>query len=155
MDNLDKNVDEKKKALREAAALHSRVCAEASLGHGVDRHLFALRIGHNVLIEQGDNKAHDIEIFDNAVLKRASTWELSTSHVTAPNSVMGPISFHEVSKSSTGVVYCIDDDSVHFTVMTSNTCPHSCSTGYLYYLGNALEDMARVARSKIRAQSAL
>mmetsp|Transcript_6182 Transcript_6182/g.7506 ORF Transcript_6182/g.7506 Transcript_6182/m.7506 type:complete len:140 (+) Transcript_6182:3-422(+) len=104
--------------LERACKSHSHRIAEARKGRGVDRHLFALHqcarennIGSIPSLLQASDK--------NALLQKASCWDLSTSHVTSPNcsKLDHGIAFHPVGLDSIGIVYSMYGTRIDFTIM--------------------------------------
>lgn len=67
---------EKRKLFLEALAQQGKDMKDASNAMGCDRHIFGLKM---INAEQGDGKP--IELFEDDLLKRSGTWQLSTSAI--------------------------------------------------------------------------
>lgn len=83
----------------------------------VDRHVFALR----QVAELEGIQLPELLREDNKLFRRASCWDLSTSHVTSPLCASHRehgTAFHPVGIESIGIVYGIYPDYVDFTIMT-------------------------------------
>ncbi len=141
MDDISiKSCAKKRSLLRKAMLHHSQMCHNASKGYGIDRHLFCLTVAHSQMRKANPN-IEVISLLESPVMKRASSWMLSTSHVTCPNACLGPVSFHEVSKESTGIVYGIEADAIFVTAMTSQSYPKTNSGLFISALETAIKDM--------------
>ena len=120
------------RALSAAAARHSKTARDASLGQGVDRHLFALqtwgrRLGQPVA-----------PLFTDAAYTRFKDIRLSTSTLDSPALEGG--GFGPVSRSSYGVGYGIEERGAHFHVM--NYTGGDCSNGdFIAAIEGALRDI--------------
>ena len=83
----------------------------------VDRHLFAIR---RVAESEGLTLPNLLSA-ENDLFCKASSWDLSTSHVTSPLCAARAehgTAFHPVGMDSIGIVYGIYPDWIDFTIMT-------------------------------------
>lgn len=140
--------------LRASAQRHSELAREASAGHGVDRHLYALRRLHasrggsascdtagNVAGEGGDSAAS--AFFDDPTLTTLTSNELSTSTLTS--NFARQASFGPVHPDGFGVSYHLPKRELRFCVTTYK--PRSAAA-FKDALDMALTSIAELCESR-------
>jgi Choline/Carnitine o-acyltransferase len=95
--------------LREAVNAHVAYMRSAKQGHGVDRHLYVLRL-------LAESRGFDPipEIFLDPAFARSSRWSLSTSHCGSP--ALSLFGFGPVVPEGLGIGYMIKGSSMAFNV---------------------------------------
>ena len=77
-DDVDKRIrEEQLKLFGDAVKSHAKYLRRASIGKGVDRHLFGL----SMLVDQNENSPI---LFTNKLYQRAKHWRVSTSNLSHP-----------------------------------------------------------------------
>lgn len=99
----------KKSMLLDAVKVHVDYMRRAAQGRGVDRHLLALR--HLIHPEQDGM----VPFFEkNPLLKRSSTWHISTSHLT--HELFDGWGWGEVVPDGFGIAYSVKADCIQFNI---------------------------------------
>ena len=140
-------------AIASATAAHSAACRAAAAGAGFDRHLFGLS-----RIAAGDNSS-GVRLpaaqaaLASAVLRKASTWRVSTSNISG--GFLSAWGWGQVTPSGVGVAYStanqFGQDS--FTVHVAGLCEDAAGwvqprvRVYMTELHRALTQMGLVAKS--------
>ena len=94
--------------LRASAARHAALAREASLGQGIDRHLFAL---YSIQQQrEGDKPA----LFSDAAWVLSNQSILSTSNLSSE--AMTAVANWSVVQNGYGIAYCINDDALRFGI---------------------------------------
>ena len=127
------------RVLRTACDAHSRVIRDAAAGKGTDRHLFALAC------MQAELGLPPPKLLSNAVYRRSSNWDLSTSHCFAElvHDERGGSTFRTWTGLEYGCVYSIQDDFCDFTVL----CPHNDPEPFVGAVVSSMGLMARALSS--------
>lgn len=81
----DASDTEKRRLFLEALKQHGADMKDASNAMGCDRHIFGLKM-INAELGEGE-KETDVGLFDDGLLKRSGTWQLSTSAITSKHFV--------------------------------------------------------------------
>eukprot|EP00960_Hanusia_phi_P057787 763663-Hanusia_phi.AAC.5 len=146
MQILSEGVPKKDKiaALYKAAEQHQKYSRDASLGRGVDRHLFALYVAAKGL-------GMEVNFLKDAL---SMPWKLSTSQIpqrqtefitTDPNMVSPSGGFGPVADDGYGVSYMMaDDDRTFFHVSSKRSCKVTDSERFMREIMRALEDLRSI-----------
>ncbi|KAH8927422.1 acyltransferase ChoActase/COT/CPT, partial [Atractiella rhizophila] len=103
----DVGLREKKELFLNAVKSHGRDMKDASKAEGIDRHILGLKLSVGK-----DEKTP--ELFEDALLKKSSTWNLSTSQVYSP--VFPAYGWGPVTQDGYGIPYMIHSESLQWTV---------------------------------------
>jgi len=140
-DSESTSIGEKLNILRNACLSHTQRISEARNAKGIDRHIFAL---HQCARENGiAGIPRILDTSDNELYRRASRWDLSTSHVTSPkcSAIDHAIAFHPVGVDSIGIVYSMYPYYVDFTVMTDANSKKTEGKAFMKAVQNAFFDL--------------
>ncbi|KAJ1659040.1 Carnitine O-acetyltransferase mitochondrial [Dispira simplex] len=145
MDNSSVAPSDKFQLLQRAVLSHSQYMKEAGAGHGIDRHLFGLRM----CLRPDEPKP---AIFTDPIFSKSSHWVLSTSQLSSP--YFDGWGYGEVVPDGYGLAYMIKNDSLHFNI----TCVSDPATPVnadhlLYYLQQAADDMRALVQSVSNTES--
>ncbi|KAL1954409.1 hypothetical protein VTO42DRAFT_1224 [Malbranchea cinnamomea] len=107
----DPNVprEEVVKLFRAALAAHVKYTAEASVGKGVDRHLFGLK----KLIQEGEKVP---ELYQDPAYAYSSSWYLSTSQLSSE--YFNGYGWSQVIDEGFGIAYMINENSLQFNIVS-------------------------------------
>ncbi|KAJ1722767.1 Carnitine O-acetyltransferase mitochondrial, partial [Coemansia biformis] len=118
----------KAEILRSAVAHQAQGTAQCAKGRGIDRHLLGLEYA---LLPGEPVPA----IFSDPVFTASRHWKLSTSQISDP--ILAAYGWGEVVDDGFGVAYRIENDALHFNVVSQHLgARHLCQ-----YLSDALMDM--------------
>ncbi|KAJ2692865.1 Carnitine O-acetyltransferase mitochondrial, partial [Coemansia spiralis] len=122
------SLHDKAEILRRAITQQSQVTAHCAKGSGIDRHLLGLEYA---LLPGEPVPA----IFLDPVFIASRHWKLSTSQISDP--ILDAYGWGEVVDDGFGIAYRIENDALHFTVVSQRL-----GAGRLcQYLSDALMDM--------------
>ncbi|EFQ99217.1 carnitine O-acetyltransferase [Nannizzia gypsea CBS 118893] len=96
------------KLFRAAVAAHSKYTAEASIGKGVDRHLFGLK----KLIRDGEEVP---SLFKDPTYAYSGSWFLSTSQLSSE--YFNGYGWSQVIDEGFGIAYMINENSLQFNIV--------------------------------------
>ncbi|GBF66895.1 carnitine O-acetyltransferase [Trichophyton mentagrophytes] len=96
------------KLFRAAVAAHSKYTAEASVGKGVDRHLFGLK----KLIRDGEDVP---SLFKDPTYAYSGSWFLSTSQLSSE--YFNGYGWSQVIDEGFGIAYMINENSLQFNIV--------------------------------------
>ncbi|EFE35932.1 uncharacterized protein ARB_04866 [Trichophyton benhamiae CBS 112371] len=96
------------KLFRAAVAAHSKYTAEASVGKGVDRHLFGLK----KLIRDGEEVP---SLFKDPTYAYSGSWFLSTSQLSSE--YFNGYGWSQVIDEGFGIAYMINENSLQFNIV--------------------------------------
>ncbi|KAM5459182.1 Carnitine O-acetyltransferase mitochondrial [Microsporum canis] len=96
------------KLFRTAVAAHSKYTAEASVGKGVDRHLFGLK----KLIRDGEDVP---SLFKDPTYAYSGSWFLSTSQLSSE--YFNGYGWSQVIDDGFGIAYMINENSIQFNIV--------------------------------------
>ncbi|KAF3480496.1 carnitine acetyl transferase [Arthroderma uncinatum] len=96
------------KLFRSAVAAHSKYTAEASVGKGVDRHLFGLK----KLIRDGEAVP---SLFQDPAYAYSGSWFLSTSQLSSE--YFNGYGWSQVMDEGFGIAYMINENSIQFNIV--------------------------------------
>ncbi|KAL1922551.1 uncharacterized protein VTP21DRAFT_10090 [Calcarisporiella thermophila] len=141
----DKNITPEVKAElgRRAINSHVKYMADCVEGHGVDRHLFGLRM----LLRPEEPKP---SIFVDPAYSYSSHWFLSTSQLSSEH--FEGYGWGEVVPDGFGIAYMIKNDSLHFNVASLKTMPNAQMHSALR---QAAEEMRAVFEKELKAKASL
>ncbi|KAK2806609.1 Carnitine O-acetyltransferase mitochondrial [Onygenales sp. PD_10] len=112
------------KNLRAAIAAHSKYTAEASVGKGVDRHLFGLK----KLIGDGETVP---ALFQDPTYAYSGSWYLSTSQLSSE--YFNGYGWSQVIDDGYGIAYMINENSIQFNIV----CKRLGAERMSFYLNEA------------------
>ncbi|KAJ1798434.1 Carnitine O-acetyltransferase mitochondrial [Coemansia sp. RSA 2399] len=118
----------KSELLKQAIAHQSQFTAQCAKGNGIDRHMLGLE--HALLV--GEPRP---AIFADPVFTGSRHWKLSTSQIS--DSILDAYGWGEVVDDGFGVAYRIENESLHFNVVSQRLG----SARLCQYLSDALMDM--------------
>ncbi|KAJ2663734.1 Carnitine O-acetyltransferase mitochondrial [Coemansia sp. RSA 1200] len=118
----------KSELLRQAIAHQSQFTAQCAKGNGIDRHMLGLEYA----LLAGEEKP---AIFTDPVFTGSRHWKLSTSQIS--DSILHAYGWGEVVDDGFGVAYRIENESLHFNVVSQRLG----SARLCQYLSDALMDM--------------
>ncbi|KAJ2226358.1 Carnitine O-acetyltransferase mitochondrial [Coemansia sp. RSA 1286] len=118
----------KSELLKQAIINQSQFTAQCAKGAGIDRHLLGLE--YALLSDEAKP-----EIFSDPVFLASRHWKLSTSQISDP--ILGAYGWGEVVDDGFGVAYRIENNSLHFNVVSQRLG----SKRLCRYLSDALMDM--------------
>ncbi|KAJ1768753.1 Carnitine O-acetyltransferase mitochondrial [Coemansia sp. RSA 986] len=118
----------KAELLKQAIVHQSQFTAQCAKGNGIDRHMLGLE--HALLA--GEAKP---AIFSDPVFTGSRHWKLSTSQIS--DSILDAYGWGEVVDDGFGVAYRIENESLHFNVVSQRLG----SARLCQYLSDALMDM--------------
>jgi hypothetical protein len=127
--------------LHAAAAAHVAQARKCSAGHGIDRHLLALK---GVCNEQRNKLG--LAFFSESFYEKSGTWMLSTSNVSAP--AMQWFNFGPVTEHGYGVGYVVREGAVHVGVTSFGQSRLSDAYFFSRVLSEAATDVALVLQNK-------
>ncbi|KKK15144.1 hypothetical protein P175DRAFT_0503044 [Aspergillus ochraceoroseus IBT 24754] len=113
---------------RTALAAHSKYTAEASDGHGVDRHLFGLK----KLVREGETLP---AVFTDPAFVYSGSWYLSTSQLSSE--FFNGYGWSQVIDDGFGIAYMINENSLNFNIV----CKRIGAERMSYYLNEAATDL--------------
>ncbi|KAI8326271.1 acyltransferase ChoActase/COT/CPT [Martensiomyces pterosporus] len=122
------SLHEKSELLRQAVVNQSQFTAMCARGSGIDRHLLGLEYA----LLPGEPKP---AIFTDGVFTTSRHWKLSTSQISDP--ILAAYGWGEVVDDGFGVAYRIENESLHFNVVSQRLG----SRRLCQYLSDALMDM--------------
>ncbi|KAK2742819.1 Carnitine O-acetyltransferase mitochondrial [Myotisia sp. PD_48] len=96
------------KNLRAALTAHSKYTADASVGKGVDRHLFGLK----QLIQQGEKTP---ALYQDPTYAYSGSWYLSTSQLSSE--YFNGYGWSQVIDDGFGIAYMINENSLQFNIV--------------------------------------
>ncbi|KAK2873324.1 hypothetical protein FQN49_002438 [Arthroderma sp. PD_2] len=96
------------KLFRSAVAAHSKYTAEASVGKGVDRHLFGLK----KLLRDGEAVP---SLFKDPAYAYSGSWFLSTSQLSSE--YFNGYGWSQVMDEGFGIAYMINENSIQFNIV--------------------------------------
>ncbi|KAJ2585800.1 Carnitine O-acetyltransferase mitochondrial, partial [Coemansia sp. RSA 1722] len=118
----------KSELLKQAIINQSQFTAQCAKGAGIDRHLLGLE--YALLSDEAKP-----EIFSDPVFLASRHWKLSTSQISDP--ILDAYGWGEVVDDGFGVAYRIENNSLHFNVVSQRLG----SKRLCRYLSDALMDM--------------
>ncbi|SCV66893.1 BQ2448_5539 [Microbotryum intermedium] len=131
MTSSSTSLSEKRSLFAQAISQHGMDMKAASSGLGIDRHLFGLKHLFNSPEEASSSEA---QLFQDHLLKRSSTWTMSTSQIYIEHSPA--YGWGRVDPNGYGIPYMIHKDYLQFTV----TCErHMKGKEFIANLGKAAD----------------
>ncbi|PGH23492.1 hypothetical protein AJ80_02446 [Polytolypa hystricis UAMH7299] len=112
------------KNFRAALAAHVKYTAEASVGKGVDRHLFGLK----KLLKEGEKVP---ELYQDPTYAYSSSWYLSTSQLSSE--YFNGYGWSQVIDDGFGIAYMINENSLQFNIV----CKRLGAERMSFYLNEA------------------
>ncbi|KKZ68392.1 carnitine O-acetyltransferase [[Emmonsia] crescens] len=128
------------KNLRAALAAHSKYTADASVGKGVDRHLFGLK----KLIAEGEKVP---ALFQDPAFSYSSTWFLSTSQLSSE--YFNGYGWSQVVDDGFGIAYMINENSIQFNIV----CKKLGAERMSFYLNEAACEMRDMLMPDLLAEA--
>ena len=129
--------------LRRATEAHVEYMRKAKNGHGVDRHLFGLRM----LFEENPSQfgGEKPEIFTDPNYSKSSHWKLSTSHCGSPS--LSLFGFGPVVPQGFGVGYMIKNELISFVITSKYNVLGSSSVVFASLLEQSLYHLHSIVLS--------
>ena len=135
---------QKAEAIRTACFQHQKTARDASSGHGVDRHLFALYVAHAWAGEPPkflkDALSMPFKLSTSQIPQRQTEFTIKPfgkSPMLSPSGGFGP-----VSDEGYGVSYMMaDDERTFFHVSSKHSCATTDSSRFLSHIKVALHDL--------------
>ncbi|KAK9700923.1 hypothetical protein K7432_011982 [Basidiobolus ranarum] len=116
MNNSNASAQEKYQMLQVASRRHIQNLKESSMGQGVDRHLFGLRM----VMKSGESHP----IFADPAFSKSSRWQLSTSSLSE-SIKLSATGFGAVDPEGYGINYLPGKQSIRFGIETKKTSSSS------------------------------
>eukprot|EP01136_Pigoraptor_vietnamica_P038819 Opistho-1_new@687 len=144
--------EERLALFRKAAKAHVAIVEECKNGHGVDRHLLAMRcVARGDLYDGGNTPVHHPglaktpSIFTDAGYPTLTTTIVSTSSLSA--AALGQFGFGAVDGDGYGIGYCVENDELIFTISAFRHKLRTSVPRYRLELIRALRDIAALKPS--------
>ncbi|KAG5289247.1 carnitine acetyl transferase [Histoplasma ohiense] len=128
------------KNLRAALAAHTKYTADASVGKGVDRHLFGLK----KLIADGEKVP---ALFQDPAYSYSSTWFISSSQLSSE--YFNGYGWSQVVDDGFGIAYMINENSIQFNIV----CKKLGAERMSFYLNEAACEIRELLMPDLLAES--
>ncbi|SGY41705.1 BQ5605_C003g02542 [Microbotryum silenes-dioicae] len=139
-------LSEKRSLFAQAVAQHGKDMKAASSGLGIDRHLFGLK---HLFLNAEEASSPSAELFQDPLLKRSSTWTMSTSQIFIEHSPA--YGWGRVDPDGYGIPYMVHKEHLQFSV----TCErHMKGREFIANLGKAADmimDMMEASAADAKA----
>ncbi|SCZ95699.1 BZ3500_MvSof-1268-A1-R1_Chr8-1g09737 [Microbotryum saponariae] len=139
-------LSEKRSLFAQAVAQHGKDMKAASFGLGIDRHLFGLK---HLFLNAEEASSPSAELFQDRLLKRSSTWTMSTSQIFIEHSPA--YGWGRVDPDGYGIPYMVHKEHLQFSV----TCErHMKGREFIANLGKAADmimDMMEASAADAKA----
>jgi hypothetical protein len=126
--------------IRIAQEKHRKLCKEAADGHGIDRHLLALK-----KLAEAQNDTAALQFFNDELFVYSSTWLMSTSNVSQP--FLELFNFGPVTQHGYGIGYMVEDECIRCGISTFNDCTDTNAEE----LGNAIVEASKMLLKKLKS----
>ncbi|KAI1953138.1 Carnitine O-acetyltransferase mitochondrial [Ophidiomyces ophidiicola] len=131
--------EEVAKLFRAALAAHTKYIADASIGKGVDRHLFGLK----QLIQKGEKVP---ALYQDPAYGYSGSWYLSTSQLSSE--YFNGYGWSQVIDDGFGIAYMINENSIQFNIVSKRLGSERMS----FYLNEAACEVRDVLMPELTAQ---